>query len=97
MPSMLASSKKKPTHIRTLKRPKRSSQKLLSSDSEMNWSDIQSETADDQPQPRYVLRPSVNQLSQSSPKSQFAAQHAIDESGIHSPPSVMINNINGGW
>jgi hypothetical protein len=95
MPSMLASSKKKPTHMHPLRRSWKSSQKLLSSDSEMNWSDIQSETVDDQPQSRYVLRPSINQLSQSSPKSQFHPQHTIDESGTHSPPSVLLNNHTG--
>jgi hypothetical protein len=58
----------------------------------MNWSDFPSDTADDLPQPRYVLRPSVNQRSQSSPK---AAQHAVDESGTHSPPSFIINSNSG--
>merc|ERR1719427_503025 len=97
MSSVLASSMKKPAHTRPLRRSWKSSQKLLSSDSEMNWSDIPSETVDDHPQSRYVLRPSINQLTLSSPKSQFHPKHTIDESGTQSPPSVLLNNQTGGW
>jgi len=96
-PIMFASSMKKPIHLRSYRRSKKSLQKLFSSDSEMNWSDIPSDTMEDQPWPRYVLRPSVNQRSYSSPRSQVGAQHAIDESGTHSPPSLRIGNNSGGW
>jgi len=95
--SILVPSKKKPTHLRTLRRSRKSLQKPLSSDSEINWSDIPSETIEEQPQSRYVLRPSVHQLWLSSPRSQFAPQHAIDESGTHSPPSLRINDNTSGW